>query len=122
MKNTIITINSANGKVKASQEIFAVAGEHLQGNLIIEFDGEFIDGTAVLEFRKDSTKNFISLTKEGYIYRCPIIDSLVCDSGPIDFQVKITQEATEDGTPVFKSSILSLTVAESINAEKEVEV
>ena len=119
MKNIVISITASTSEVKTNKMELGVAGEHLQSQFIIDFTDEFIDGTATLEYKKASgSTGFIELNKGDKVYSAGVIEELTKEQQEIKFQVKIVQEATETGTPIFKSKVFALYVGESINASE----
>ena len=117
MKDIIISITAGTSEVVTNKKELGVAGEHLQGRFLIDFTDRFVDGTATLEYKKASGQTgSIELIKGDKVYSAGVIEELTKEQQEIKFQVKIVQEATETGTPIFKSKIFTLCVCESINA------
>lgn len=124
MRDVIITVNKKARTVTVSPECIGIEGESKQGQFIVEFADDFVDGTAVLDVEvcNCGTKGYIRLTKDGETYKGDILDSLTCHIGNIKMQVKITQTADATGhAPVFKSVIFTVRVEESINATEELQ-
>lgn len=124
MKDLIITVDSDTRKVKFSRDFIGLTGENLQGNIVVDFDekAEFIDGSAGFEVEQNGAKYIIQMTKnEGdKTYSVPIKSSLLQNACEMKCQVVITQEATEAGTPVFKSEVFNLPCKEAINATETI--
>ena len=117
MRNIVITVTADSSEIKTNTSEIGVAGENLQAQFIIDFDDKFIDGTATLEYQKASgQKGLINLTKSDSTYSAVVSKDLTDEQQSIKFQVKIVQATTTAGTPIFKSKIFELLVAESINA------
>ena len=117
MKDIVISVTAETSDVKFNKPVLAVQGEHLQSQVIVEFD-EFIDGTATLEYKKPSgTKGSLPLTKDGNVYKAGVTKELTNEVPRIGCQVKVVQQATAQGTPIFKSKIFYMTVCECIDAE-----
>ncbi len=120
MKDIIITVNKKTRKVKLNTDILGVVGENLQGQFIIDFDNELIDGACFLLCGKpDGESGYIAMTKDASkkIYTAPIKSSLLTQTGNIFLQVKITQNSIDDEIPIFKSVVFSMAVESAINAE-----
>lgn len=119
--NIIISVNSASRAVLVNTEKIAHYGENLQGQFVVEFVGDVIDGEARLDvFIVDKNKKgYISLTKQGDTYIGDIQSNITCNTGKIKMQVVIKQSATASGSvPIFKSEIFEVIIEESINAEQ----
>lgn len=117
-KDKLITINSKTSKVFIDNFVLGVDNENLQGNLIFNFDDEFVDGTARLEIEINGTKSYTMLTKEEETYTLPI-KSFLTKKGKVNMQLVITEGEDPEEIPVFKSNIFWLIVNSSINAEIE---
>ena len=122
MKDIFINIKNKTRKVSISNEILGIVGENRQGSIVIDFDGEFIDGTGWLEVQSGDSKGFIVLEKNGTnkTYSIPIKSSLLTTAGEIKLQIRVTQNKVVDETPIFKSEVFKLLVFESINAVEEI--
>lgn len=118
MKDIVISVTAETSDVKPSKPVLAVQGEHLQSQVIVEFADRFIDGSATLEYKKQSgQKGSLPLTKGDGVYTAGITNELTNEVPRISCQIKVVQQATEQGTPVFKSKIFHLTVCECIDDE-----
>lgn len=120
VKDIIITINVNKKTIKTNKTVLGVVGENLQGNFIVEFEDEFIDGACWLETKCENEKGYISLTKDNETYIAPIKSSLTQIAGDRCFQVRIIQGESENEVPVFKSEMFTLKVLEGVNALDEV--
>ena len=116
MKDIVISVTAKTSEVKPSTTILGVAGEHLQSKVIIEFAGEFIDGTATLNYMtKSGTKGSLALTKEDNVYTAGVTEELTAETPTIKCQLKVVQATTAQGTPVFKSRIFEMTICSCID-------
>lgn len=114
-QDILIKLNSKNGRVEILTARLGINGENLQGNIVMEFIDEFIDGTAVLEFKRNEEKYYLVMNKENNKYTLPILSSLLTETCVIDFQLRITV-GTGENVPVWKSNIFYLKVEEAINS------
>lgn len=120
-KNINITVNTASRKVRTDTEILGVKDENLQGYFVVDFEGkEFIEGAGWLETQIGESKGYIALTRENNTYKAPIKSAITQATGEVQLQVRITQGAVADATPIFKSDIFTLTVLDSISAVDEI--
>lgn len=120
-KNIIITVNAKTKAVRVDTKIVGVVGENLQGNFIVEFDGdEIIAGAGFLEIESGGEKGYIELTPSGKTYTAPIKSGITKYNGRIDAQVRITQAEVDGEIPVFKSDTFTFSMLESINAIEEI--
>lgn len=121
MDNIIITVNSASRSVIVNTDKIALYGENLQGQFVVEFIDNFIDGSARLDVLivDKKKKGYITLTKKNGTYIGDISSNITCNTGKIKMQVVVKQTATTSGNiPVFKSEIFEVSIEESINAEE----
>lgn len=121
MDNIIITVNSASRSVLVNTDKIALYGENLQGQFVVEFIDNFIDGIARLDVLivDKKKKGYITLTKKDGTYIGDISSNITCNTGKIKMQVVVKQTATTSGDiPVFKSVIFEVSIEESINAEE----
>ena len=120
MKDLIITVCRDTRKVKFNREFIGLTGENLQGNIVVDFEDktDFVDGSALFEVEQNGAKYFIEMTKDAdaKTYSLPIKSSLLQYACTMKCQVTITQEATNDGVPVFKTEIFKMPCNEAINA------
>lgn len=114
-QDILIKANSKNGRVELPTARLGINGENLQGNIIIEFIDEFVNGSAVLELKRKNEKYYLVMNKENNKYTLPILSSLLTETGVIDFQLRITV-GTGENVPVWKSNIFYLKVEEAINS------
>ena len=122
MRDIIISLSAETNEVKLNKHEMGIEGEHLQREFIVEFIDEFVDGTAVLEYKKSSgDKGVLPLTKRDNEYSAYVIDELTRETTGVKFQVKIVQPTTDAGTPIFKSKIFTLGVGEGIMATDDEE-
>lgn len=78
MKDIIISVDSTSHKVNFPDEFLGIGYENLQGNLIFQFDNNFIGGEARLEVSIDEESGIIpSLTHYENGYIVPIKSSLL---------------------------------------------
>lgn len=121
MKNIFATINNNTRQVKLSRTILGVKGENLQGNIVVDFEQEFVDGYCYLMYQApNGDKGYITMEQDRNkrIYTIPIKSCLLQEVGNVELQVKITEESV-DGIPIFKSDKFIAQVKDSINAEEE---
>ena len=114
-QDILIKVNSNNGRVELPTARLGINGENLQGNIIVDFIDEFVDGTAILEIKRNDEKYYLTMNKENSKYKLPILSSLLTEVCTIHFQIRITV-GTGNDIPVWKSNIFFLKVEEAINA------
>lgn len=114
-QDILIKANSKNGRVELPTARLGINGENLQGNIIIEFIDEFVNGTAILEIKRNEEKYYLVMNKENNKYTLPILSSLLTETCVINFQLRITV-GTGENVPVWKSNIFYLKVEEAINS------
>ena len=115
MKDLIVTINANSRKPKLTKNFLGINGENLQGNIIIDFEDEFIDGICYLEVNDGNEKYFITMEKVETHYILPIKSSLLKTVGKLPCQIRISSAVNED-VSVFKSEVFEIPVLEAINA------
>lgn len=121
MKDIFATVNNNTRQVKLSRTILGVKGENLQGNIVVDFEKEFVDGYCYLMYQApNGDKGHITMEQDRYkrIYTVPIKSCLLENVGEVELQVKITL-AGEGDIPIFKSEKFYASVKDSINAEVE---
>ena len=116
-KDIIITANSKTSRVDLPTSRLGLSGENLQGNIIVKFSDEFVNGNAILEIQRDDEKYYLTMQKENESYYLPILSSLLTNPTTIIMQVRITEGTSITDIPVWKSNKFYLKVEESINAE-----
>ena len=116
MKDIEIKISKETRQVSCSKNIIGNDGENLQGNFIFSFLDEIVEGQARLEYSINNKKAYQMLEKEGDKYKIPI-KSVMTKKGKLLMQLVIG--TNEEEIPIFKSSVFSVYVRESINAEAE---
>jgi hypothetical protein len=119
MKDILINVNSKTSRIDLKTARLGINGENLQGNLIVKFDDEFVNGTAILEIQRGNEKGYLTMEKQDNSYVLPIKSSLLSKTCTINLQIRITTEAEED-TPIWKSNIFYLKVEEAINSDKAI--
>ena len=92
--------------------------ENLQQELVFKFTDEFVNGSARLEYKIDSNKYHIPMTKDGESYIVPI-KNIITKEGKIEMQLVIVQVAEDEEIPVFKSNVFFMYCDRSINAQEE---
>lgn len=92
--------------------------ENLQQELVFKFTDEFVNGSARLEYKIDSDRYHIPMTKDGESYIVPI-KNIITKEGKIEMQLVITQVAQDEEIPVFKSNVFYMYCDRSINAQEE---
>ena len=120
MKDLIITINANTRKIKNSKNFLGINGENLNGNFIVDFEDEFIDGFAYLEVFDGSQKYLLTMEKVEDHYVLPILSSLLATVGDLQCQVRINSQFDANSVSVFKSEIFKLSVLEAINATETI--
>lgn len=122
MKDIFINIKNKTRQVAISNEVLGIVGENCQGNFVVDFAGDFIDGVGWLETQCGDTKGYIVLEKDSTnkTYSVPIKSCLLTKAGEMEFQIRITQNKVADEVPIFKSDIFKLLVLDSINAVEEI--
>jgi hypothetical protein len=116
-KDIIITANSKTSRVDLPTSRLGLNGENLQGNIIVKFSDEFVNGNAILEIQRDDEKYYLTMQKENESYYLPILSSLLTKATTIIMQIRITEGTSITDIPVWKSNKFYLKVDESINAE-----
>ena len=119
MKDVIIKIDQ-NSMVYKQETVLGISYENLQGKIIFKFLGTFPKGTAYLEYERDTEKGYLQMNQVGEEYQLEIKSSLLTKEGRIYLQLRVTEDATPEGTPVFKSNKFYLEVKEAINATAEI--
>ena len=124
MEDLIIKINRKTRQVDLNNVSY-IGNDHenLQENLIFQFEDEFVNGQARLEYEINGTKNYIILEKVEETYQIPVKNVITIYQektlGKIQIQLVITEGTDEEETPVFKSNIFYLRCRPSINAVTE---
>ena len=116
-KDIIITANSKTSRVDLPTSRLGLNGENLQGNIIVKFSDEFVNGNTILEIQRDNEKYYLTMQKENESYYLPILSSLLTNPTTIIMQIRITEGTSITDIPVWKSNKFYLKVEESINAE-----
>ena len=116
-KDITVYVNSKTSMVDLHSSRLGISGENLQGNLIVKFDDEFVNGTAILEIQRNNEKYYLVMQKENESYYLPILSSLLSETTTIRMQIRRTESTDDESIPVWKSNKLYLKVEESINAE-----
>ncbi len=116
MRDLIITINANTRKIKNSKNFLGINGENLNGNLIVDFEDEFIDGFAYLEVFDGSQKYLLTMEKVEDHYVLPILSSLLATVGDLQCQIRINSQFDANSVSIFKSEKFELPVLEAINA------
>lgn len=119
MKDVIIKIDQ-NSMVYKQETVLGISYENLQGKIIFKFLGTFPKGIAYLEYERDTEKGYLQMNQVGEEYQLEIKSSLLTKEGRIYLQLRVTEDATPEGTPVFKSNKFYLEVKEAINATAEI--
>ena len=115
-KDITIYVNSKTSMVDLHNSRLGISGENLQGNLIVKFSDEFVDGTAILEVQRNNNKYYLTMQKENESYYLPILSSLLSEATAITMQVRITEGINDENIPVWKSNKFYLKVEEAINS------
>lgn len=119
MKDVIIKIDQ-NSMVYKQETVLGISYENLQGKIIFKFLGTFPKGTAYLEYERGTEKGYLQMNQVGEEYQLEIKSSLLTKEGRIYLQLRVTENATPEGIPVFKSNKFYLEVKEAINATAEI--
>ena len=119
MKDVIIKIDQ-NSMVYKQETVLGISYENLQGKIIFKFLGTFPKGIAYLEYERDTEKGYLQMNQVGEEYQLEIKSSLLKKEGRIYLQLRVTEDATPEGIPVFKSNKFYLEVKEAINATAEI--
>lgn len=119
MKDVIIKIDQ-NSMVYKQETVLGISYENLQGKIIFKFLGTFPKGIAYLEYERDTEKGYLQMNQVGEEYQLEIKSSLLTKEGRIYLQLRVTEDATLEGIPVFKSNKFYLEVKEAINATAEI--
>lgn len=119
MKDVIIKIDQ-NSMVYKQETVLGISYENLQGKIIFKFLGTFPKGTAYLEYERGTEKGYLQMNQVGEEYQLEIKSSLLTKEGRIYLQLRVTEDTTPEGIPVFKSNKFYLEVKEAINATAEI--
>lgn len=119
MKDVIIKIDQ-NSMVYKQETVLGISYENLQGKIIFKFLGTFPKGIAYLEYERGTEKGYLQMNQVGEEYQLEIKSSLLTKEGRIYLQLRVTEDATPEGIPVFKSNKFYLEVKEAINATAEI--
>ena len=119
MKDVIIKIDQ-NSMVYKQETVLGISYENLQGKIIFKFLGTFPKGIAYLEYERDTEKGYLQMNQVGEEYQLEIKSSLLTKEGRIYLQLRVTEDATPEGIPVFKSNKFYLEVKEATNATAEI--
>ena len=118
MKDIIIKINTKTRMVSLSKSLIGNDGENLQSNFVFEFDGDFVNGQARLEYIINNETKYIFLDRNGETYTTPV-KSFLTKEGTIAMQLVILEGTDEKNVPIFKSNMFYVYCNHSINAEVE---
>lgn len=118
MNDLIINVEKSTRMVLMTKTTVGNDMENLQEKIIFKFTDTFVDGQARLEYKIDSTKNYIELTKENNTYILPI-QNVLTKEGKIEMQLVITEGESEENISVFKSNVFYLYCNRSLNAVNE---
>jgi hypothetical protein len=118
MKDIKIKINTKTRMVALSKSTIGNDGENLQNNFVFEFDGDFVNGQARLEYIINNETKYIFLDRNGETYTTPV-KSFLTKEGTIDMQLVILEGTDEENVPIFKSNMFYVYCNHSINAEVE---
>ena len=116
-KDITVYVNSKTSMVDLHSSRLGISGENLQSNLVVKFDDEFVNGTAILEIQRNDEKYYLVMQKENESYYLPILSSLLSETTTIIMQIRITEGTDDESIPVWKSNKFYLKVEEAINAE-----
>lgn len=118
MKDIKIKINKATRMVELSKNMIGNDGETLQNRFVFEFEDEFVNGQARLEYVINGETKYIFLDREGETYTT-LVKSFLTKKGTIDMQLVISEGTNEENVPIFKSNMFYVYCNCSINAEIE---
>lgn len=118
MKDVLIKIYRNSRKVELSKFVVGNDKENRQGNFVVSFLDEFVNGQARLEYEINKEKKYVILDKENESYKYPIT-SIFTKNGEVKMQIVITEGTDEENVAIFKSNIFSIYFDGSINAEVE---
>lgn len=119
MNDVIIDINTKTGfaNLRRFDNIIGNQAQNLQNKLKFELN-DFINGVAWLEYQINGKKNYALMEKYNKGYQIDI-KSCLLTSSHVEVDLKITEEETPEGVPIFVSTIVDLRVMKTINAEEE---
>lgn len=118
MNEFIVKVEKSTRMVDLPKNVIGNDMENLQEKLIFKFTDTFVNGTARLEYKIGSTKNYIVLSKENDTYTMPL-KNILTKEGKIEMQLVITENEVDEEIPVFKSNVFYLYCNKSINAVNE---
>lgn len=119
MNDIKVTINKKTRMVNLSKSIIGNDGENLQSNFVFEFEDEFVNGQARLEYVLEEKTEYVFLDRENETYTTPV-KSFLTKNGTINMQLVILEGTDENNVPIFKSNMFYVFCNPSINAEVEV--
>ena len=118
MEKIFINVEKSTRMVTFTRKNIGNDLENLQQELVFKFTDEFVNGSARLEYKIDSNKYHIPMTKEDESYSIPI-KNVITKEGKIQMQLVIVQVAQNEEIPVFKSNVFEMYCNKSINAQEE---
>lgn len=119
MNDVVIDVNVKTGfaNLRNFDNIIGNQYQNLQNKLKFEMN-ESINGVAWLEYQIDGKNNYALMEKYDKGYQIDIKSCLLTGSH-VEVDLKITEEETPEGVPIFVSTIIDLRVMKTINAEEE---
>lgn len=121
MNDIVIQVKKETATAYKNNEKLGNKTQNLQNKLKFEFIDEVVEGIAWLEYEIDGNKNYALMEKYEKGYQIDIKSCLLI-SDHVEVDIKITQDETYEGVPIFVTNIVTFSVENTINAdEKEIE-
>lgn len=119
-KDFEIKVESTTSFVYLNKKVAGISYENLQGNFIVKFLDEFVDGIAWMEYDDGTNSGYLAMTKVGETYTLPILSSVLKKIGEIRLQIRITEGIEPEDAPVWKSNAFNVEVKEALNTTIEI--
>lgn len=116
-----IIFNERGKFVSIDDDVIGRDGENLQETIVCAFEGDaFINGVGRLEYQIGDNKYYVLMEKDDVkkTYSVPV-KNVMTKKGTIDLQLVITETAIDEEIPIFKSQVVKVYCARSLNAEGE---
>ena len=121
MNDIVIQVKKETATAYKNNEKLGNKTQNLQNKLKFEFVDEIVEGSAWLEYEIDGVKKYTPMEKYDKGYQVDIKNNLLT-SNQVSVDLKITQDETYEGVPIFVTNIVTFSVENTINAdEKEIE-
>lgn len=108
-----IKLNTVTRECIADSTFLGFEGENQVNVLDFSFSDKFVEGTAVLNIKRDKDVGFVAVDRVGNGYQLPVRSSLLSQVGDITFQLVIT---TPDGA-IMKFDSFAMVVEDAIDTD-----